>query len=39
MQNTLLSCVTSTNKQGGHNHAKHILVMCDQHEHRGMAQR
>ena len=38
MQNSLLSCVTSTNKEGGHNDTKHIVVMCDQHKQRGRAQ-
>ena len=39
MQNTLLSCVTSTNKEAGHNDTKHVVVMCDQHKQKGMAQR
>ena len=39
MQNSLLSCVTSTNKEGGHNDEKHIVVMCDQHKERCRAQR
>ena len=38
MQNTLLSCVTSTNKEEGHNDAKNIVVMCDQQKQRGRAQ-
>ena len=38
MKNTLLSCVTSTNKEGGHNDATHIVVMCDKHENRGTLQ-
>ena len=38
MQDTFLSCVTSTNKEGGHKDTKHILVMCDQHKQRGRAQ-
>ena len=38
MQNTLLSCVTSTNKQGWHNNIKQIDIMCDQHKHKGRAQ-
>ena len=38
MQNTFLSCATSTNNEGGHKDTKHILVMCDQHKQRGRAQ-
>ena len=39
IQNTLLSCVTRTNKDAGHNDTKHTDIMCDQHKHRGRAQR
>ena len=39
IQNALLSCVTSTNKEGGHNDTKHTDIMCDQHKQRGRAQR
>ena len=28
IQNTLLSCVTSTNKEGGHNDTKHIVILA-----------
>ena len=38
MQNTLISCVTSTYTKGEHNHAKHVVIMCDQHKQRGRAQ-
>ena len=38
MQNTLLSCVTSTNKDAGHNNTEHVVVMYDQHKHRGRSQ-
>ena len=38
MQNTLLSCVTGTKTERGHNDTKHIDIMCDQHKHRGRAQ-
>ena len=37
MQKTMLSCVTSTNKEGGYYDIKHVVVMCDQHEQRGRA--
>ena len=39
IQNTLLSCVTSKNKEAGHNDTKRVVVMCDQHKQRGRAQR
>ena len=38
MQNTLISCVTSTNKEGRHNHAKHVVIMCERHKQKGRAQ-
>ena len=38
IQNTLLSCVTSIRKEGGHNDEKQIVMMCDQHKQRGRAQ-
>ena len=39
MQNTLLSCATSKNKEAGHNDTKRVVVMCNQHKQRGRAQR
>ena len=39
MQNTFLSCVTSTNTEGWHSDEKHIDIMCDQHKQRCRAQR
>ena len=35
MQNTLVSCVTCTKKEGGYRGTKHIVIMCDQHKQRG----
>ena len=38
IQNTLLSCVTSTKKEGGHNDTKHVVILCDHYKQRGRAQ-